>query len=365
MDRSRYLQITTDFIFDNFESLDGAMDETQLGTLRDWTVRELQRVESLLADRFDDGFVRDCHGDLHLANLVRLPDGIATFDCIEFSDDLRHIDVFCDIAFLVMDLVERRRHDLAAHFLNRYLERSGDYGGVALLSLFFVYRCLVRAKVSVIRSRERDSGSDAEVDLEEAWQYCDMAERQIAARPTFLVVMSGMSGSGKTWVSNELMAALPAIRLRSDIERRRLFGLAETDSSHSAIGGGIYSAEASRKVYARLVELSREILASGHNVIIDAAFLHRSERMSAIRLGDECGCSVVLLQIIAPEAILRERIRQRAADASEADLDVLEYQLGTAEPLDREERGRAVICENTGGLDVPSLLQRIKEVEAA
>lgn len=361
MSRQRYLRLTREFIFDNFDALDGAIEPAQLGPLREWTLAELERVENLIAERFDEGFVRDCHGDLHLANLVRLPDGITTFDCIEFSDGLRQIDVVCDIAFLVMDLVERGRHDLAAHFLNRYLERCGDYPGVALLSLFFVYRCLVRAKVAVIRSRERDVKGEAEADLAEAHQYCDMAARQAAPRPTLLIVMTGLSGSGKTRVSNELMAAMPAIRIRSDVERKRLYGLAETESSGSAVGGGIYTAQAGRRVYARLMDLAREVLLSGHNVIVDAAFLRRSDRRAALELAEQCGCTAVLVEVSAPASILRERVLARAADASEARLDVLEHQLATAEPLDVDERGRAISFENTGGVDVAALMKGIEQ----
>jgi hypothetical protein len=115
--------------------LDGFIDAAELNALHKWTEQELKKVDALLWQRFDEGFVRDCHGDLHLANLVRLTGGITTFDCIEFSTDLRHIDVACDIAFLIMDLVARGRRDLGAHFLNRYLECTGDYGSMSMLSL--------------------------------------------------------------------------------------------------------------------------------------------------------------------------------------------------------------------------------------
>ena len=277
--------------------------------------------------------MRNCHGDLHLANIVRLPDGIATFDCIEFNADFRQIDVMCDVAFLVMDLVERKRHDLAAHFLNRYLEATGDYDGVAVLSLYFVYRCLVRAKVAVIRSGEREDNGARDADIEEAASYSDMAIRQIADRNPVLVIMHGLSGSGKTFVSNQLMAALPAIRVRSDVERKRMFGLDEHASSHSPVGQGIYTKDANDAVYTRLYAVANTVLSSGRNVILDAAFLRQAERATAFHVAQDCGCSAVIVDVQAPEKILRDRLRDRDRDkqnVSEAGAERPESSTGDA-----------------------------------
>jgi len=354
---------TKDFIRENFFALDGHVDDAGLNLLGDWTERELGKLETTLWQRFDDGFVRDCHGDLHLANLVRLPSGITTFDCIEFSADLRHIDVACDIAFLIMDLVSRKRHDLAAHFLNRYLECTGDYGSMKLLSLYFVYRCLVRAKVAAIRSREREFDSESAADRAEIRQYTDMALRQIAERVPILVVTSGLSGSGKTWVSGKLMAAMPAMRIRSDLERKRMFGLSESERSNSAVESGLYAMDASRRVYRHLCRTAATILQAGHNVFLDAAFLHESERAMAIAMADDCGVPCVLLSITAPTEILRKRIQARAnlaTDASEADFRVLEYQLKTLDPMTDQEKAMAICCENKGDIDIVKLAGRIK-----
>jgi len=353
---------TKDFIWDNITALEGFLGDVDLNLLRSWTKQELEKLEPVLWQRFDNGFVRDCHGDLHLGNLVRLPSGITTFDCIEFNADLRHIDVACDIAFLIMDLVERQRQDLAAHLLNRYLERTGDYGSIKVLSLYFVYRCLVRAKVATILSQERNIDTDTEGDLSEVRSYCEMAKRQIALRVPILIVMCGLSGSGKTRVSGELMAAIPAIRIRSDIERKRMFGLSEQEDSASDLGKGLYTQQASRAVYAHLLRNAQMILDSGHSVILDAAFLSRDDRMAAVRVAQDCGCFPVLLQVSAPHDILRDRIRQRIArtnDASEAGLDVLQQQIESAEPLSPEERKRVIVCDNSGSLDISAIVSRI------
>ena len=363
-ERDRVVTLAKEFIWDNFAALEKFADETGLNALREWTTLELESVEELLWERFDDGYVRDCHGDLHLGNLVRLPDGITTFDCIEFSTDLRHIDVVADIAFLIMALVERGRHDLAAHFLNRYLECTGDYGSVRLLSLYFVYRCLVRAKVAAIRSQERDSEDEREADLDEMRRYCEMAGRQISERVPILLVMSGLSGSGKTRLSGRLMAAMPAIRVRSDLERKRMSGLAEDEPSDSDIDSGIYTKDASQRVYEYLCETAEVILNAGHHAILDAAFLHQSDRERAIAVAANCEAPCVLVAVDAPVEILRERVQRRAgkaADASEAGQEVLEHQLATAEAITASEKAITISCDTSGEIDIGKLVARIRK----
>jgi len=362
--RARCIELTRQFMRDNFSALRDYLDASAWQDLWRWTSSELQRLDQLLWHRFDAGFVRDCHGDLHLGNLIRLPSGISTFDCIEFSTDLRHIDVACDFAFLVMDLVVRQRRDLAAHFLNRYLECTGDYGSLRLFRLYFVYRCLVRAKVAAIRCEERQLDVERQRDLSEVQQYGAIAAQNIVKRVPTLVVMSGLSASGKSWISRQLMATMPAIRVRSDLERKRMLGLEETEDSKSAIASGIYRAETNSRVYARLNEIAKEVLVSGHNVILDAAFLHQVQRSAALAVAREVGASCILLAVEAPPELLRERLRMRraqASDASEAGIEVLEYQMATAEPLIDVEKRHAVVWHNTGEPDVEPLFAQIIE----
>ncbi len=362
-ERANQIATTKRFIRDNFIALEGHLESERLGALADWSEKVLLEADAILGERFDTGFVRDCHGDLHLSNLVRLPGGITTFDCIEFDSALREIDVICDIAFLVMDLVSRERHDLAAHFLNRYLECTGDYPGVSLLDLFFVYRCLVLAKVAAISAAEHEAGPQRDAALADLDQYCRMAERQSGKAEGMLIVMSGLSGSGKTHLSEQLMAAMPAIRLRSDIERKRLFGLEERSRTHSAIEGGIYTAEANEQVYARLFECAEAALSHGHNVILDAAFLAAETRSAARALARRFARDVVIVRVEAPERLLRERLRARMAsaeDASEAGLAVLEHQLQSAEPLSADELSLSVICDTERSIEIEHLLESIR-----
>jgi aminoglycoside phosphotransferase family enzyme/predicted kinase len=362
--RTHTVRRAIELIEENFGPLEGSVEEALLEEVRSWTTQQLRQLDAYMWQRFDDGFYRECHGDLHLGNLVRLPGGITTFDCIEFNEDMRNTDVMADIAFLIMDLAARRKVGLAAHCLNRYLELTGDYGGMRCFNLYFTYRCLVRAKVAVIRSLERNKAGDQQDDLKEAHLYCDLARRQIRQRIPVLVVMTGLSGSGKTRVSGELMAALPAIRVRSDIERKRSFDLAETASSDSDLATGIYSSDVSEYVYAQLNGVAEMILATGHNVILDASFLHANQRAGALDTAKRMGSCCLLLQTVADEAILRARIvarQKKNNDASEADISVLEFQLKDREPLTDEEQQLAIQCESDG-FDATRMAEHIRRV---
>jgi aminoglycoside phosphotransferase family enzyme/predicted kinase len=358
--RERLTRQAIHYFRENFDHLGGIIDDEEFAFLQDWTSAAIDAHEVTLLQRFDDGYVRDCHGDLHLGNLVRLASGITTFDCIEFNPDLRNTDVFADVGFLAMDLTEKGHPELAAHFLNRYLERSGDYDGAILLDLFFVYRCLVRAKVAAIRSRERESGAERAADIADAREYSAMARRQASKGRPVLVVMCGLSGSGKTWLSERLMARLPAIRIRSDIERKRLFGLEETADSASGIGTGIYSPKASATTYQRLLSLANSLLEARHNVILDAAFLDREQRESARAVAELANLDAITVWATAPPDILRARIEKRSKrkdESSEADLAVLEHQLGTAEEPAPEEG--ALLIDTGREVDVEGVVRTI------
>jgi aminoglycoside phosphotransferase family enzyme/predicted kinase len=362
-DKARLIRMTRQFIEDNFAALHGRLDEAVLSALAEWSRAELARCDEIIGQRYDAGRFRDCHGDLHLGNLVRLDTGIAAFDCIDFNRDLRSIDVICDIAFLTMDLVARGRNDLAYRFLNRYLECSGDYGGMSMHDLYLVYRCLVRAKVATIRADEEADASARDEDLAEARRYGDIARRYVAQRAPALVIMSGLSGSGKTFVADAIMAALPAVRVRSDIERKRLARLDETADSGSGVASGLYDPAASRRVYVRLRQLARGLLEAGQRVVLDAAFLSADERRAALQIAAKAGCPAIVVRVEAPRDVLETRLRERAAaggDASEADLEVLEYQLRTEEPPGDAESPQLIRFVNSDNADVTRLVDDIR-----
>ena len=364
--REHVLDVTKKFIWANFGWVEGQADADRLTQLNEWTEGELENADALLEQRFDDGYFRDCHGDLHLSNLVRMPGGIRTFDCIEFNNDLRYTDVICDVAFLVVDLLERDRHDLASGFLNRYLECTGDYAGVAVLDLYVVYRCMVRAKVAAISSLESADATEKASWRDEAQRYCDLAWKQATREGPVLIIMHGLSGSGKTWLSGNLMTAIPAFRIRSDIERKRLFELDEHARSGSSVGAGIYTPSADQQVYARLSDCAQTILDSGHNVILDAAFLNAEQRSGALRVAERCGCPAVILRVDAPIELLRERVALRKEgreDASEADFDVIEHQLKNIDALTPEEARISIACDSSVDLDIEGIVKLIRTQE--
>ncbi len=357
-------------ILGNFSPVERAIDMGLLQRVHEWTTDTLKTLKPVLIQRRKDGCVRECHGDLHLSNLVRLHSGIVAFDCIEFSADLRNIDVLSDIAFLVMDLVARARQDLAFTFLNRYLERTGDYAGMSVFGLYFVYHSMIRAKVAAIRSAERTNDDDREKDVEAVKHYLAVAVRWIMAAGPRLFAMHGYSGSGKTWLSSQLLARLPAVRLRSDIERKRLSGLEETAVSDSPPGEGIYSKTKSDGVYARLFESAGVLLDAGFNVLIDAAFLRQVDRQGLVSLAGNKQTQYVIVAASAGDAELRRRLRRRGnrrddgrgdgrAEVSEADTAVLDHQLRIADPLDEIETQRTVFIRTDEDTDADDMIKSL------
>ncbi len=328
-----------------------APDDRALRALRHWTEREFAAREAAFDARRRDGFVRECHGDLHLGNIALLDGRPVPFDCIEFNDEFRWIDVMSEAAFLAMDLEDRGRADLAWRFLNRYLEATGDYEGLGVLRFYLVYRALVRAKVHLMRSRQPRVARAEKSRLVHAFHgYLALAGRYAAPPRAALVIAHGLSGCGKTTATQPLIESMGAIRLRSDIERKRQHGLAPLAASGSGMAGGIYTEEANTALYRRLGVLAQEMLAAGYSMVVDAAFLKRAEREAFRAAAERCGAVFLILDFHAPLDVLRARVAARAAradDASEAGLEVLERQVGTREPLTPAEMTSAVAVDGT------------------
>jgi len=338
---------------ENFEQilprLDDAAETARVRQLAAWAAETQERLTPLLHQRRAGGRIRECHGDLHLGNIVLLDGEPLPFDGIEFNDNLRWIDVISDSAFLMMDLLARGRSDYAWRFLDGYLQHSGDYAALPLLPWYLSYRAMVRAKVAAIRAAQ--AGDDAALrrhSTDEITAYVELAAACTEPRRPALIITHGLSGSGKTRHSQVLLEQLGLIRLRSDVERKRLFGLAPTAASGSAVGGGIYSADAGAQTYRHLADTAEGILRAGLPVLIDATFLHRSQRDDFSRLAQDLGIPFLIVAFQASGDELRRRIRQRQArgtDASEAGLEVLERQLATQEAIADDEPHIAVDTE--------------------
>jgi aminoglycoside phosphotransferase family enzyme/predicted kinase len=307
--------------------------------LEDWIRSELKTLEPVFIRRKSEGFIRECHGDLHLRNLAWIDDAPVGFDCIEFNPNLRWIDVISDAAFLVMDLQDRRRPRMARRFLNRYLECTGDYAGLRVLPFYSTYRALVRAKVNAILARQ--SGIAARTAAAAGKDFSDylmLAKRHAGLDPPQLIITHGMSASGKSTITSALLECMDAIRIRSDVERKRLYGTTSESDARTTAGHGIYTEEATRKTYDRLAELSEHILDAGYSVIVDATFLEIDQRQQFQRLATDRKVRFRILHCTASPDTLRRRIIERPKSVSDADLVILEHQIRNSRPLMEADR---------------------------
>lgn len=313
----------------------------QLAQLQRWEANTFAQLTPHFQARLAAGRVRECHGDLHLGNLLLHQGRIAVFDCLEFNPELRWIDVISDMAFLVMDLEERGAPALANQLLNRWLEWSGDYAGLELWHWYVSYRAMVRAKVAALSGDRRPDGDVA--------AYLQLALRQQQQPRPWLLLCHGVSGSGKSHLSGAVAAELGAIRLRSDVERKRWFGR-WGDPALACRSGDPYAPAVSAELFGeQLPQRAEQLLRAGFPVIVDATFLQQAHREPMTALAARLGVPLRILDLQTPEPLLRQRLQQRLAeqrrsadpseaDPSDADVAVLERQLQQRQPLSTAER---------------------------
>ncbi len=296
----------------NFEQvrplLKDKADLQQLDALEAWAESSFERLLPVLQERKAKGFIRECHGDIHLGNAALIDGRVVLFDCIEFNEPFRFTDVCADFAFLAMDLEDR---GLKCHA-----------------------RRFVAESYSAIPSR-------------------------------FLAVTHGVSAVGKSQVAMRLVEALGAVRLRSDVERKRLFG-EQPEHDRGQFAAGIYSSQASEATYAHLHQLAAKILQAGYPVVIDAAYLKQNQRQAACHIAEETGVPFLILDCQAPEAVIAGWLAQRQAegkDPSDATLDVIRTQQATREPLTAAEtvQSKRVDTHDAASLDglVDGIRQRL------
>ena len=349
----------------NFRQIRQLIDDPQIGSRLDaiegWSDECYRSNSAFFQQRKQQGFVRECHGDLHLRNLAWVNGSALAFDCIEFDPGLYWIDVMNDVAFLIMDLLSQRQHRLAMTFLNHYLQHSGDFAGLRVLPFYLVYRAMVRAKIEAITFNQ--SGI-AETDKQQAYAhlqtYLALAENLIQPAKPSMILMHGASASGKSTIAQAISGQLNAIILRSDVERKRLFGLNAAQDAADSFQQGIYSQQATADTYTRLAELSTEIIDSGYTVIVDATFAEPQQRQAFQQLAESMGCCFVILDLKVPETILQQRILQRQGDVSDADLSVLQQQLAHWQPLAEDERPDTLTVQAEKTVDPEQLTARIR-----
>lgn len=348
-------QLVLDIASHNFSEIRPLLDRTaeqaetdDLDRLEQWTAQAHARARIAMELRHDHGRIRECHGDLHLGNIALIGRTLTLFDCIEFNEEMRWIDVMSEVAFTIMDLRDRGRPDLAHRLQNAYLETTGDYDGLHVLRFYLVYRAMVRAKVARLRAAQL---ADVEAKLHALGQfrsYLRLAGHYAEAQRPALIITHGLSGSGKSTMAQALLEHTGAIRIRTDVERTRGSDKPGPPGDPTSIDSGRYAPEATRATYVKVLALARSACECGYQVIADATFQKRWQREAFRSLAKELGVPLVIVSCTASDATMRARIVKRMAhgnDDSQADLEVLEHQLRTQEPLGSDEHRDVVACD--------------------
>lgn len=305
----------------------------RLAQLELWTRNQHTLLTPLIDQRKQQGFVRACHGDLHLDNIALIHNQPTLFDGIEFNEQFRWIDTLSDLAFLLIDLDARGKTPLSAAILNQYLRLSGDYAGLVLLRFYQTYRALVRAKISGLRYQQLDPSCDeAQQALTQLLGYIDLAETyayQHLSQPR-LYIMQGVSGSGKSHYAQQIHQQTGALIVSSDIERKRLFGIDPLHRVDDAARAQLYSAEMNRATYQAVYQACRSALQAGLEVIADATFLQAKHRLNLIELAHSYHIPYVTICIQPNPSLAAQWITQRQQqnqDPSDANIEVMTRQL--------------------------------------
>jgi hypothetical protein len=320
------------------------------GFIRDNTVNFERRAK--------EGRTRDCHGDLHAAHIC-FCQGLCIFDCIEFNERFRYCDVASEVAFLAMDLDHFGRADLGRRFIDRYVKRTGDTGTAALLNFYKCYRSYIRGKVDCFKSDDNlVSASDRQESVQNAQGYFDLATAYTRKRPA-LIVMTGLVGSGKTTIANTLSQHTGAVHISSDVTRKHLAGIPETEHRFEEPSAGIYSPEFNAKTYDAMFEEAREYLGARCPVILDAAFLRRTERARAVTMAGELGADVFVVECRLTPEMTQKRLLKRLGEVSASDgcWEIYEKQAGWFEPVTELPENLHLLIDTS-----KPLLQNIRQV---
>ena len=331
-------------MLDNFgtlyDSLIGHQQENQkrlLDELHTWTLQTFGSLQSFIKQRKLNGYVRACHGDLHVDNITLIDGQPVLFDGIEFNENFRWIDVISDLAFLLIDLDFRDQQPLKRMVLSLYLSRTNDYNALKLISLYEVYRSLVRAKITALRAAQLPIDSlSHKLKMQTTSAYINLAHHysQRNSEPK-LILLQGVSGSGKSYLANSLLELIDAIVISSDRTRKQLFGINPLDRVCESEVSELYGAEMSQKTYQTLLAQSQTILSQGMNVIVDATFLKKEHQRPFIKLAKELECPAFIIYIESSVETSLYAIQNRLQlndNPSDADQQVMHRQLETIQP---------------------------------
>ena len=340
----------------------GPQTQAQYDATYAWTNAFCTNNGDLLQSRVDNHWIRNGHGDLHLGNICLWQGKVALFDCIEFNEPFRFVDVMYDVAFTVMDLDNRGRSDLSTLFLNTYVERTGDWEGLGVLPLYLCRQAYVRAKVTSFLLDDRGvTEGDRQAAHKTAAGYYQQAHAYTTTTttPGKLFLMCGVSGSGKSTIAKQLAqtnvqtnaqknAPGPkTIIIRSDAVRKHLGNVPLDETGLPSL----YTPEMSAKTYQRLQTLGINLARQGYTVILDAKYDHQAPRQRVIQAAQTAGLALTIIQCNTPRDILEQRLRDRTGDIADATVDLLDQQLAQAEPLTDAEQQLAIAIDTTQPLD--------------
>jgi aminoglycoside phosphotransferase family enzyme/predicted kinase len=298
--------------------------------------------------------VKACHGDLHLRNICYYQDKVQLFDCIEFNEQFRNIDQIYDLAFLFMDLLYHERQDLAFTLLNEYLLLTNDFEAMRLLPMYAAIRAVIRGKVTSLLLDQDVSGNKKKQAEEEASKYYLLAEKLIAPHSDSIYCTVGLSGSGKSFVAEQLAGIKGAVILRTDSIRKHLH-----DKNLYERYDDIYSEQHTEDTYDALFEYSKNILDVGYTIILDGSFLKRHQRTKVIKLAKKTGKALCFLNIEANMELIKTRLDRRKDDVSDADIEVMEAQKKHMDPFDPTELSKVKTIYNLDEIKVRAQLKTL------
>ncbi|MEM1242339.1 MAG: AAA family ATPase [Cyanobacteria bacterium P01_H01_bin.26] len=328
--------------------------QQQLQETQAYTDQAFTEWKKCFQNRIENNKIRECHGDLHLRNICLWQHRIFLFDCIEFNETFRYVDTMYDVAFTVMDCDARGRSDLGSTFLNTYLEDTGDWEGLEVLPLYLSRQAYVRAKVTsflldnptIVTDQAQKIQTQAKAYYTLAWLY---TQRQSGR----LILMSGLSGSGKSTVAQKLARLIGAIHIRSDAVRKHLGGIPLQQRGDASL----YTPAMTQKTYERLCSLGIQLAKFGYTLILDAKYDRITIRKAVLNQAKAADIPVSILVCEAPLAILRQRLQQRTGDIADATAELLTSQQATAETLTNGEKSLATYLDTS--TDIGEKIQAI------
>jgi aminoglycoside phosphotransferase family enzyme/predicted kinase len=344
---------------ENFEQtsqyIGTSIDSNRYRFIQSYAENFLNTKRKLFEERVAGHRIRDCHGDLHLQHIC-IGDEILVFDCIEFNERFRYLDVAAEVAFLSMDLDFNGYREYADTFVNSYLRYSSDSGIKRLLNFYKCYFAYVRGKVTSFKLDDKgiDEGEKKEA-IETASRYFELASSYAALleKPT-IILMTGLMGTGKSVLAEKLASLLGAEMLRTDVMRKNLLNIPSAEHHFEEFGKGIYSKEMTEKTYAEALILTESIIEKGGSVIVDASFKRRAERNNFSSLADKTGADFFIIECTCPEDTIKSRLEKRMLrkeDASDGRWEIFQAQKKDFDRIDEVSPKAHIIIDTSNTPD--------------